>query len=129
MDHKLEFLKHLLFDVEIADNIHVMNLRVEQPAYDCSNQIRVDRKSVLGNPFHNGTRDENCDNYRSWLANLPSDSPQHTELRRLVNVLRNHGRLELYCWCAPERCHADYIKEVVSRAYRLDKVEYDPGEI
>jgi hypothetical protein len=72
--------------------------------------VRVDRKSIWGNPFltpDDGDRDQVCDNYADlyWPAK-PSLHNQIQELR---------GKA-LGCWCAPARCHADYLKEMTVNA-------------
>jgi hypothetical protein len=70
--------------------------------------VRVDRKSIFGNPFvmpGDGNRDDVCDlfgttylpNKKSILAALPS-------LRGKV----------LLCWCYPERCHAQSLIEALT---------------
>jgi hypothetical protein len=35
------------------------------------------------------------------------------ELKRLIDIYKKHGRLRLFCWCAPKKCHAETIKELI----------------
>lgn len=68
--------------------------------------IRVDRRSDWGNPFvmdEDGDRDTVIANYQKhYLPYKPSLLGRLDELR---------GRA-LGCWCAPEPCHADVLKEL-----------------
>lgn len=66
--------------------------------------VRIDRKSIWGNPFlvgDDGTRDDVCDLY---AANY---FPLKPRLRSTVHTLRGKA---LGCWCAPDRCHGDHLK-------------------
>jgi ParB-like chromosome segregation protein Spo0J len=69
--------------------------------------VFVDRTSPWGNPFvHNadGDRDEVCEAYaQHYLPNKPS-------LQAKLGGLSGKG---LVCHCAPLRCHADALKEIV----------------
>ncbi len=82
-------------------------------------QAYVGRPSPLGNPFQlgrDGSRAEVIARYRLWLwAQLQQPgSIQHRELQRLlVQALGQGGRLELLCWCAPLRCHAEVIRSAL----------------
>ena len=97
--------------------IAVKNLRNERPheVY----QVRVDRSSVLGNPFYmanESERDEVCDKYELYFAEkLKTDKAFVNELRRLYKIHQQYGRLELFCWCAPKRCHAETIKRFLEK--------------
>lgn len=69
---------------------------------------RVDRKTVWGNPFEmpaDGDRDTVIANYAAhYLPNKPS-------LLAKVDTLRGKA---LGCWCAPDPCHADVLREAAS---------------
>jgi len=92
--------------------IEIMNLRNTKPSqvYD----VKVDRSSVLGNPFPmraEWMRDEVCDKYNLWFLKQSKHQPKFiAELNLLLRVYKEHGRLRLFCWCAPKRCHAETIK-------------------
>jgi hypothetical protein len=90
----------------------IKNLRVERPTEPW--QVRVDRSSVLGNPFpmrNESERDEVCDAYAVYFKKqFESNEAFKNELRRLYKIGQRYGRLELFCWCAPKRCHAETIK-------------------
>ena len=107
--------------------IEIKNLRVEKPTQPW--EVRVDRSSVLGNPFkmdNESQRNAVCDEYavyfngiisNNWtiLHNYCVSSSEReefmNELRRLFKLAKKYGKLSLYCWCAPKRCHAETIKE------------------
>lgn len=99
-------------------NIEIKNLRVEAPSAEY--QVRVDRMSVLGNPFymkHESERDAVCDKYETYFKNKVAhgDYDFIVELRRLYKLAKRYGKLELYCWCAPKRCHAETIKRFLEK--------------
>ena len=78
--------------------------------------VRVDRRSVLGNPFYMASeadRNKVCDQYQVYFEAKANDinSPFRTELNRLFMLLTKYGKLNLFCWCAPKRCHAETIKK------------------
>lgn len=74
-------------------------------ADDRSLYVRIDRRSPWGNPFElpaDGDRDTVIANYAEhYLPHKPSLLERLPELR---------GKA-LGCWCAPEPCHGDVLKE------------------
>jgi hypothetical protein len=94
--------------------IEICNLRNEKPQHRYD--IKVDRSSVLGNPFNMtsvANRDQVCNRYYDWFYqqikedNIPFDE----ELNRLMSLYIKYKKLRLFCWCAPLRCHSETIKE------------------
>jgi hypothetical protein len=78
----------------------------------------VGRPSPLGNPFkleHELDWDAVITRYEVWLRERISARDQRVchELNRLYVMARDTGLLELVCWCAPKRCHADVICTVL----------------
>lgn len=76
----------------------------------------VARPSLLGNPFvigRDGGRDEVIRLYEAWLDERLADSasPQTRMIKELRAILRHEGSITLICWCAPERCHAEVIRD------------------
>jgi hypothetical protein len=98
--------------------ISIKNLRYEKPSnpYD----IKVCRgKSVLGNPFmltSEKFRDNVCDMYATWF--YESTESLLPELRRIAKVYETYGKLNLFCWCVPKRCHAETIRDWVRKEGR-----------
>jgi len=84
--------------------------------------VRVDRKSVLGNKFimHNeNERDIVCDKYNEWLEdNVINNDNVRKEMVKLYKMYKKYGKLRLFCWCAPKRCHAESIKNMLERGKR-----------
>jgi hypothetical protein len=77
------------------------------------------KASPLANPFKitsAATRAAVIAQYRQWLTVQLSDptSPAARELARLA-ALAGDADLTLACWCAPEACHADVIKEWIEQ--------------
>ena len=76
----------------------------------------VGRPTPLGNPFvmrDESERDEVCDKYARWFAQMLVEQPPNVmnQLLSLREKLRLQGVLTLRCWCAPKRCHAESIKQ------------------
>jgi hypothetical protein len=71
--------------------------------------MRVDRKSEWGNPFElpgDGDRDTVIRNYAEhYLPHKPS----------LLNKIETLAGKALGCWCAPEACHGDVLKEATEQ--------------
>jgi len=94
--------------------ITIMNLKYGKPSRPTD--IKIDRFSVLGNPFfmkNESYRDEVCDDYEAHFHEcmLYNNSLVKREMHRLLALYRQQGHLRLYCWCAPKRCHAETIKK------------------
>jgi len=93
--------------------IILVNLRKIKPSkpYD----IIIDRRSVLGNPFfmnYENERNYVCDKYKFWFKEqIKSNNKIKNELNRLKNILLKYGKLRLFCWCTPKRCHGETIKK------------------
>lgn len=104
-------------------NITVHSLRDSKS--DKPWRVKVDRSSVLGNPFTMGAdgkdeskRDEVCELYHKYLTEAIRDKDEEIseELNRLFIIFRKYKKLELFCWCAPKRCHGDSIKQIIEEA-------------
>ncbi len=84
--------------------------------------VYVGRPSPLGNPFHLPRAEYDIEKdphdilgaYRRWLLDRMSvrDSRQAEEMRRLREIALERP-LALACWCAPKRCHADVIRDLL----------------
>jgi len=67
--------------------------------------VYIGRPSKWGNPFvigRDGNRDEVIEKYRSWVKANPGLMAEVKSLKGKV----------LGCWCAPEPCHGDVLKEL-----------------
>lgn len=99
-------------------SITLHNLRNIKPSTDYD--FRVDRTSPVGNPFqltHEGLRDEVCDQYDTYFDGMiRRDDPLFVAyLDCLLNAYRLHGRLRLFCWCTPSRCHGETVVKYISK--------------
>lgn len=91
-----------------------------RPASYVGRATRGRKGSPLGNPFKigkDGTREEVVAEYATWLDEQLAEagSAASLELARLRAIWLEHGALVLTCWCAPEACHGDVIKERMER--------------
>ena len=96
--------------------IKVCNLRHGMDAGAC--HVKIDRSSPLGNPFYmanESQRDKVCEEYEVWIGKqiAANDPKVINELNRLLTLARKYGKLILYCWCAPKRCHGETIKRLI----------------
>ena len=77
----------------------IVNMRHEK----CD--VRCDRASIFGNPFKigiDGTRVEVVDKYGRYFAKKIRDQ----KFKNQVLLLKGK---KLGCWCAPDRCHLEWI--------------------
>lgn len=95
--------------------IEICNLRFEKIKFIYD--IRVDRfNKILGNKFYmqsENDRDRVCTLYREWFTQQIKCRNELVlnELRRIYRIYKQYGKLRLFCWCAPKKCHAETIKE------------------
>ena len=94
--------------------IAIKNLRNSKPVNPWD--IKIDRSSPIGNPFimHNESeRDLVCDQYEKWLEEQLASKNKTVcnEMNRLYLIYKKYGKLNLFCWCAPKRCHGETIKK------------------
>jgi hypothetical protein len=72
---------------------------------------------VLGNPYvigPDGARHDVVDKYRAWLREqYRLNGAVRRALRKLAIRYITDGRLTLVCWCTPQACHAEVIRNAV----------------
>ena len=93
--------------------IQIKNLKAAKPENPWD--VRVDRASVLGNPFYlenESQRDEVCNKYEEWFR-TNKDPAFQMMLDKLCKLYAEYGQLNLFCWCAPKRCHSETIRQYV----------------
>lgn len=103
--------------------IEVINIKQGIPDYTAC--IYIGRKmpghpaSRLANPFKikpDGDRPEALQKYREWLEEqMQSDTPARQEIYRIIDLQKATGKLLLLCWCKPNLCHGDVVKEIVEQ--------------
>ena len=104
-------------------SIVVVNVRRERPA----GMVYIGRTcaglegSVLGNPFRRQEGQapgSTLDNYRAWLrAEWKRGGAVRQDLERLADRAAA-GNLVLGCWCKPDPCHGDVVKEAIEGILR-----------
>ena len=104
-------------------SVVVVNVRRERPA----GMVYIGRTcaglegSVLGNPFKRRagqTPGSTLDDYRAWLRDeWKRAGAVRRELERLAD-LAEQGNLVLGCWCKPDPCHGDVVKEAIEGILR-----------
>jgi hypothetical protein len=112
--------------------VAIKNLRKSKPKHPW--QVRVDRASILGNPYHmvdESQRDKVCNQYEEYFnENMKyPDTAFYNEIERLYGIMKEYGKLELYCWCAPKRCHAETIKAYLEARQPVYDLEELLGEV
>lgn len=73
-------------------------------------EVYIGRPSKWGNPFvvgKHGKRGECITLYREWLF-----KPEQEKLRK--DVVKLKGKV-LGCWCYPNPCHGDILKELADQ--------------
>jgi len=93
--------------------ITIHNLKTDKMIHPWD--VLIDRRTVWGNPFPMKNksleeRDRVCDKYDeriqwSWKYIEP--------LNKLRELNIKYGKLRLFCWCAPLRCHGESIKRMI----------------
>lgn len=91
-------------------NIRVLN-KYKDPV---SKAEYVGRGSPLGNPYpitKELPRKEAIAKFEEWITNkiIEGDHKVLKELIRLVDIHKQTGKLEIYCFCKPHPCHGDII--------------------
>ncbi|MCK5346655.1 MAG: DUF4326 domain-containing protein [Candidatus Heimdallarchaeota archaeon] len=76
----------------------------------------IGRPSPLGNPYtinKHGTREVVVELYRLWLPEALKNNDKVKEQYEKIKALNLKGNINLICWCAPNLCHGDVIKEMI----------------
>ena len=93
--------------------ITIHNLKTDKMIHPWD--VLIDRRTVWGNPFPMKNksleeRDRVCDKYDERIGwSFKYIQP----LKKLKELYKEHGKLRLFCWCAPLRCHGESIKRIV----------------
>lgn len=105
-------------------NIEICNLKQIKPSqpYD----YKVDRTNkILGNPFFMETenkRIEVCEKYEKWIIKKLKDNDPLTikEFKKMYEIYKKYNKLRLFCWCYPQKCHAETIKKILEIKIRKE---------
>ena len=105
-------------NMEGEQMIEIKNLRKGKPENPWD--VKLDRSSWFGNRFimkSESERDMVCDQYEKWFHSELYDSAMQAELAILEDTYEKYGKLNLFCWCWPKRCHAETIKRYLESKY------------
>lgn len=97
--------------------ITVVNRHHPEHTYPHGETIYVGRPSILGNPFPLGnyaSRDACVEDYRIYIVEqlLMKNEKIINELQNLHDLAMDHP-INLQCYCAPLKCHAHVIKDIL----------------
>lgn len=93
--------------------IRIVNMRNKIVLNENEVMVKVDRSSVIGNPFymHNESeRNKVCEQYQEWFDKKIDCNPVVVEEMYRLQKLAKSNDIALACWCYPKRCHAEIIK-------------------
>jgi uncharacterized Zn finger protein len=118
------------------DNIYEVILDLDKPTKSkCNCPFAVDRQVLckhkiaafyalfpefaleLENMKNEFERNRVCEQYEAYFHDKMqrTDTDFYREVMRLHDILQQYGKLELYCWCVPKRCHAETIKNYIEK--------------
>jgi len=84
----------------------VVNIRTYKGDY-----VKIGRPTKWGNPFKDGTREENIEQYRHYIKNRPD---------LLADLPKLKGKV-LGCYCKPLPCHGDILVELLEGIQTKEK--------
>ena len=111
--------------------IKVVNKRTHQPRVE---DVYIGRGSVLGNKYTHiptktqatyivSSREEAISSYKRWINGMLNSND--IDVRRELNniyTLAKHGNVNLVCYCSPQRCHGDILKEMIEEKLEQRKL-------
>ena len=111
----------------IKTNIRIVNIKNHDKT---EHDFYIGRPSIFGNPYSHkdnsiadfivDSRNESIDLYRKYFYYRieSGDKVFIDELDRMIDYYKEHGKLNISCFCAPKRCHGDIIKEYLENKLR-----------
>ena len=98
-------------------NMKVLNKRHGNIPKDA---VYVGRPTKWGNPFSHlegtlaqhkcASREEAVQAHKDWIDSILEKHPEKLQIIR-----QELGGKDLVCWCAPLKCHADYLLELANQ--------------
>ena len=98
----------------ILVDILIKNMHRNKPQY--AFEFKVDRTTPVGNPYSmtkGYTRQEACDKYMLEFEERLKEPEFKAYIDDMIKAYNRYGRLHLFCWCVPLRCHAETIKRYI----------------
>lgn len=115
--------------------IYVYN-RLKEDHTDKENNYPIYRPSILGNPYYwekdkktlamfvVKTRDEAIDRYEAYFDRMyRGNAPFKYLIDEIYEKYKRGEDIYLECYCKPERCHGDIIKEKLERRLVKEKIK------
>lgn len=88
--------------------------------------IRIDRKTWLGNPFiigEDGDRNEVIEKYKIYFdRKMLNDKEFKESFYQLAEDYKRYETIQLACWCSPQKCHGDILKQALEEIYRDTRI-------
>lgn len=123
--------------------IHVLNISKEE--HPTNNYYYIGRSkfgNILGNPYSHlpedkclavykcKDRDEAVNNYSLYFDAMYGRNVEFTKIiDEIYEKYKNGEEIYLGCWCHPQRCHGDIIKEKLQQRLIKEKLkEYKNGK-
>jgi len=104
--------------------INVVNKRTHKPT---DRDVYIGRPTPVSNPFTHlkdttapykvDTRDQAIDLYRPWFKKqlLSNSTSTFSYMIQKIISMAASGDVNLVCWCHPNKCHGEIIKEYVEK--------------
>lgn len=115
--------------------IYVYNRKVEDHSNE-KNNYACYRPSILSNPFTHikdkktlamfavKTRDEAIDRYDAYFDRMyKGNAPFKFIIDEIYEKYKNGEDIYLECYCKPERCHCDIIKEKLEKRLMKERIK------
>lgn len=80
--------------------------------------VYIGRPGIFGNPKKDGSRSEQVEFYRKYFCDRIATSASFLKAVGDLVDIAFVTDLYLECWCAPEPCHGDVVKEYIDKAVR-----------
>lgn len=115
--------------------IYVYNRKVEDHSNERNNYACY-RPSILSNPFTHikdkktlamfvvKSRDEAIDRYEGYFDRMyKGNAPFKFIIDEIYEKYKNGEDIYLECYCKPERCHCDIIKEKLEKRLMKERIK------
>lgn len=99
--------KHKIDEEQEFGDVMSRLVNMHNEKFDAKTMIRIDRKSLFGNPFKigkDGNREEVIAKFSSYFAQRLVNDKEFAEKVDLLVLDINKGK-KLACWCFPDNCH------------------------
>ena len=108
---------------EMKIEVNVVNIKSNPDIKKDSKYVYCGRGSALGNPFNmeNYSQEERervCDSYEEYIEKeMRTNQKIKDQLNLIWTTARKEGVVYLGCFCAPQRCHCNTIKNIIDNKF------------